>query len=1444
MYLRFLSSLGVMLSFTLFSVFPFSELSAQKVSLSSVSCSKSLVYPDFPYIADFGTLSVAGADNIYWQDTTLDGCSSSAWNFEVLPGSDSHLAPCYTGGDIETNPTLFSRPFSLKKAVGYKIKITYYTASTFNEYPLMLRLNRQQNHGSFYYTVSDQKFMPSSTSIESLLLDKTTAPIGAGISVKEFTIPAQELSVDGIYALSFSIVNTSAAKGKALPIKLYIASLEIQEVLNLDLGVGQIQTPYANCSSIEQKVSFFVQNKGNQNISSFSAYYRWGLDPVVKETFSVEVLPGKISKVSFSVPVLMQLNQNTHHSLQVWLDPLPGDLNHNNDSSALYNYNLNYESYSVPHDFSFSNLSDSYGFICQSDSTHNRAAWQYEALSKEFRLNTAKKANQDWLVSPCVNLQKGKTYRISFTYRAQGADAYENLDLAVVSKPLAPYSKEERQAIWSTQNFSATTNQHAFAYYTALADGTYYLSFRAFSEDGQKGLVLNQLSIDTAVFNEMDFFYEYDVYSDKESPLLQANKFMDFMDLNNDGTTWTVNEKANAGLAYNSSYAAKAVAKKGVTANDYLLFHPVKLQAGVSYTVGIAGKGGSSNVLNYDLCVYPYAPPYTGVAQESKGEFKWTETAGTLVYADVEHSFRVVQDGVYYVSVHYKVNTPNDFNTNSANYDLYVDNFRLYARKKTSAQFLGTSVPMQAKMGSNRVYLTALMKNYKGSSLVPNELTYCYQINDNVPIRENSVGDVPPYACDNFTFATYADFSAAIPYTLKFWIESAGSNDPIDTVGYSFDGLPSFAMPYLEDFSLASSFLWTTRTAHSGEPVWSIKENESLAYEGKWLAACEPKGMDVQDYLISPPLALALDTTYLFSFYYRHPNASFSSNEKEKLEVYYSYNGNDIYNFTDTLLLVKDLVKTEYTKYSTYINMSALGERATTPLFLAFKASLPAFSQPIYLDRVLIMDSISSVKTQIKLSDLHYRKSVSECEFRNAEEISVRLTNIGFFNLDSVKLQLSLDGKAPQEVSYTKILGFGETVDYILPVTWDLSVGGKHTVKIYAAMADEKNRVDDTLYGEAEVIASETLPLLLDFEGGMDGLKGSIVDANQDGNTWKLGTQPSLAHSGSNYLFYQGQGRSTEDHFLTTCFTARAQEYGLVFYAKNKSNNVSDYFQIYLRHYSENQTFTDKLLRDSIFPLGSYDKYECLFKTQTEGRYAIVFVLKSKQSASDAVSYLEDISLSVYGIRDVALNAFVEPVPIKDTISEGLVPLNLKVKISLTNKGNWRESKIPFTALLNNVVVSDAEEMMEEIKGGATSFYTFSKKISLSSNRDSLYDLKVFSFWKLDENRKNDTIAMRLSITIRRDTIPKDSLGVEKNNFRLNYLSAYPNPVMETLNINYTEGVYEVQIFDIQGRLWRVLAVGKRSTSLSLDIRGYKSGLYIIKALSDKGVSTVKISKL
>ena len=80
------------------------------------------------------------------------------------------------------------------------------------------------------------------------------------------------------------------------------------------------------------------------------------------------------------------------------------------------------------------------------------------------------------------------------------------------------------------------------------------------------------------------------------------------------------------------------------------------------------------------------------------------------------------------------------------------------------------------------------------------------------------------------------------------------------------------------------------------------------------------------------------------------------------------------------------------------------------------------------------------------------------------------------------------------------------------------------------------------------------------------------------------------------------------------------------------------------------------------------------------------------------------------------------------------------------------------------------------------------------------------------------------------------------DSFALSQLKYFPNPVREILNLEFSENISSIKIYNIIGQ--QVVNSNPNANNVKLDLSNLNSGTYIVKIISGENSRTIKISKL
>ncbi len=87
-------------------------------------------------------------------------------------------------------------------------------------------------------------------------------------------------------------------------------------------------------------------------------------------------------------------------------------------------------------------------------------------------------------------------------------------------------------------------------------------------------------------------------------------------------------------------------------------------------------------------------------------------------------------------------------------------------------------------------------------------------------------------------------------------------------------------------------------------------------------------------------------------------------------------------------------------------------------------------------------------------------------------------------------------------------------------------------------------------------------------------------------------------------------------------------------------------------------------------------------------------------------------------------------------------------------------------------------------------------------------------------------------------TTIQNTLGLQENDF-INNISVYPNPVKNILNFKTEHNISKVEVYDIAGRILSSNSISENK----IDLSNLKTGNYILKLYTEKGIINTKIIK-
>ncbi len=277
----------------------------------------------------------------------------------------------------------------------------------------------------------------------------------------------------------------------------FLDDLELSEVPSLDAGLFGILDPFNGCQlSNAEQIVVGVSNDGVDTISSIPVYYSINGGVPVAEVIPDTLAPGDSMIYVFSTTEDMSFGGS--YSIVSYV-AIPGDLNTANDTASIStaSYDPNTAVYTMGFEFS-----DDYTGYTTADvdgdfltvdisSTYSRTG--LFCLRFPLPVDTI---GDNWLITNCFDFQSANTYNLDFWFKVfdvspaipYNLEAYigDSPDISTMTLLAAPAVPGD------TSYTNVNTN------FTVPSDGLYYIAFRAFGNNVDNTLRIDDITVDFA----------------------------------------------------------------------------------------------------------------------------------------------------------------------------------------------------------------------------------------------------------------------------------------------------------------------------------------------------------------------------------------------------------------------------------------------------------------------------------------------------------------------------------------------------------------------------------------------------------------------------------------------------------------------------------------------------------------------------------------------------------------------------------------------------------------------------------------------------------------------------------------------------------------------------------------------------------------------------------
>lgn len=278
-----------------------------------------------------------------------------------------------------------------------------------------------------------------------------------------------------------------------------IDDVKLYEPVNYtDASLTSIISPVSNCAGlgVNETVSVFMKNAGTTPITSVDISYSIDGGTAVTESSTFNLPAGDSLSYLFSTPA--DFSTPGEHTLTLYVSA-SGDTNQLNDTIVTFVFNGT-RLIDVSNDYStgFESNEDLTGWLSE-DYNNDGNTWNINTLLPRtgnfctaYTSASASQFANDWLFSPCLDLNDSTVYQLDCYYRAfnSATDAYLEIALCNAQNSSALAAPIQLPVLVTNINYLNSSNQ-----FTAPSNGTYYIGFHVLSGTKTTSLRIDDINV-------------------------------------------------------------------------------------------------------------------------------------------------------------------------------------------------------------------------------------------------------------------------------------------------------------------------------------------------------------------------------------------------------------------------------------------------------------------------------------------------------------------------------------------------------------------------------------------------------------------------------------------------------------------------------------------------------------------------------------------------------------------------------------------------------------------------------------------------------------------------------------------------------------------------------------------------------------------------------------
>ncbi len=736
--------------------------------------------------------------------------------------------------------------------------------------------------------------------------------------------------------------------------------------------------------------------------------------------------------------------------------------------------------------------------------------------------------------------------------------------------------------------------------------------------------------------------------------------------------------------------------------------------------LGYVGDPAGTNWYTYSYIYATYQPGWDG---NSGGWVKSEYDLGFLNNSGPVQ-FRFVFDSYYY-------GTPAD--------GVSIDNFAITLPIPEDIGIKSIIQPYVQAAAGNSSPAEVEVKNYGTQTL--SSFDVAYTINGGTPVTQNWTGTLNPGNSIQVTLPNYTAPTGSFTFC-AYTTLSGDSNNVNDTACTSINGVPSYSLPYINNFDSASTG-WTADYTNSGTQ-WELG---TPAFGSTTGAHSTPNSWDINLTSAYTTGSNATLTSPIFDFT-NAVNATLSFWQNRNTYTY--YDGFRLEYSTDgvtwqTLGTVADPNGTNwYTNSYIYASYDAgwdgssngwvkseyLLDALNNVGLVQFRFTFDSYSYGTPSDGVSIDNFSIKLPFNDDASVISIVKPAKMAASGSNSPVEVIIKNYGLNDITSMNINYSINGGTPTTYAWTGTLSSYATATATLANFNVPSAAGPFDICVYTVLSGDGDNSNDTMCQTVMSVPLIKVPWTDDFDtsaniwtvadGFEQWVRGTpahtvINSALTPPNAWVTNLSGQYQDASNDNLYSPFFDFSTaynaELRFYHWIHAESGSDGGNIEYSSNGGATWQTLG--YVGDPSGTNWYTDSYLGDSYSESG----WSGTATTYTKSTYKLSFLNNFSTPVQFRIHFLSD-SYGYYGSYDGwAIDSFQVFVPIPltasavsvMTVNPLLVPAPTTVKAIIQNKGTNSINKVKVTLEVDNaVIVTDSITFTPVLPMNGASAHTFS----------------------------------------------------------------------------------------------------------------------------------------